>query len=169
METLEFIFENEKKVKLPPPTVGAYYKIYCYAQPYEKTEGLAEWLASGSVQARAYIEPMDIIKAEIALSEWLRRLRQFPQYKPPHVPGDKDDSQYKTDFHELKAVSDYTGMNFKELRELDLLNFWRYYRDAIIYQLKKSDAGQDYLKQAYNSEQTKPDRAGLAQYIESQK
>ena len=57
----------------------------------------------------------------------------------------------------------------KELRELDLLTFWRYYRDAIIYQLKKSDAGQDYLKQAYNSEQTKPDRAGLAQYIESQK
>ena len=60
-------------------------------------------------------------------------------------------------------------MNFRELRELDLLTFWRYYRDAIIYQLKKTDAGQDYLRQAYNGEQTKADRAGLAQYIASQK
>lgn len=169
METIDFILTKGKKVKLPPPSVDAYYKIYFFAENSEKIIGLSEWLASGSEDARGDILLSDITRAEIVLSEWLRKLRQLPPYKVPHAPGDKDESPYKTDYHELKAVSDYTGMNFRELRELDLLTFWRYYKDAIIYKLKKTEAGQEYLRRAWNTEQTKPDREAIAQIIAAQR
>lgn len=169
METLDYIFENGKKVKLPPPTVGAYYKIYHAISESEKVEGLCEWLASSTEQARAYIQPIDMVKAELALSAWLRELRQRPEYKAPYYKSDTPtETYYSTVYHELKVVSDYTHDSFTELKKIDVLTFWRYYRDAIIYNCSKSDIGMEYLKNAYNQEQTKPDRAAIAAIIKMQ-
>ena len=169
MQILEFEFSNRKISKLPPPTVDAYYKIYHGLSDGEKVEGLCEWLASSSEQARAYIEPIDIVKAEIALSEWLRTLRERPAYKPPHVKEDTpSESHYSTVFHELKLVSDYTHDSFTTLRKMDVLMFWRYYRDAIIHTCNKSEDGKEYLNKAYNQEQTKPDRAAIAAIMNMQ-
>lgn len=169
METFEYTFANGKKVKLLPPSVDAYYKIYHGLSGGEKVEGLCEWLASSSEKARAYIEPIDIVKAEIALSEWLRKLREHPAYKPPHVKEDTpSESHYSTVYHELKLVSDYTHDSFTTLRKMDVLTFWRYYRDAIIYICSKSEDGKEYLNKAYNQEQTKPDRAAIAAIMNMQ-
>lgn len=169
MDTFEYTFKNGKKVKLSPPTVDAYYKIYHGLSEREKVEGLCEWLTSSSEQAKAYIEPIDIVKAEIALSEWLRALREHPAYKPPHAKDDTpSESHYSTVFHELKLVSDYTHDTFSELRKMDVLTFWRYYRDAIIYICSKSEDGKEYLNKAYNQEQTKPDRAAIAAIMNMQ-
>ena len=67
MERLNYTFNNEKTVKLPPPSVKAYYQIYHAVDESEVTEGLCDWLTSGGPQARAYIEPIDIIKARIEI------------------------------------------------------------------------------------------------------
>lgn len=169
METYEYTFSNGKKVKLPPPSVDAYYKIYYSLSDSEKVAGLCEWLASSSEQARAYIELIDIVKAETALSEWLKKLREHPAYKPPHVKEDTpSESHYSTVFHELKLVSDYTRDSFTTLRKMDVLTFWRYYRDAIIYNCNKSEDGKEYLNKAYNQEQTKPDRVAIAAIMNMQ-
>ena len=169
MQILEFEFSNRKISKLPPPTVDAYYKIYFAVSEKEEVEGISDWLTSATEEARQYINTDDIIKAKKELSDWLRELRRNPAYKPPHA---KDDTQeeiyYKTSFHELKIVSDYTGINFNELRKMDVLTFWRYYRDAIIHICNKSEDGKDYLRRAYNEEQTKPDRAAIAAIMNMQ-
>lgn len=168
METLDFIFNNKKKVKLPPPTVGAYYHIYHAVSDSEVTEGLCDWLTSGGPQARAYIEPIDIIKARIILSEWLKELRQREEYRPPHIEGDVQETRYRTVYHELKLVSDYTHDSFSELKKMDVLTFWRLYRDAVIYNCNKSEDGREYLDRAFANVQTKPDRAAIAQIIAMQ-
>lgn len=169
METFEYTFENGKKVKLPPPTVEAYYKIYYAVSGSEITEGICDWLTSGGLQSRVYIEPIDVVKARSVLSEWLRKLRQQHAYKPPHVKEDTlSESHYSTVYHELKLVSDYTHDSFTTLRKMDVLTFWRYYRDAIIHNCNKSEDGRDYLNRAYNQEQTKPDRAAIAAIMNMQ-
>ena len=169
METFEYTFENGKKVKLPPPSVDAYYKIYHALSDTEKVEGLCEWLAGGSPEARAYIQPIDMIKAELALSSWLRELRQRTEYKAPYYKSEEaTETHYSTVYRELKVVSDYTHDSFTELRKIDVLTFWRYYRDAIIYNCSKSEAGTEYLSKAYNQEQTKPDRAAIAAIMNMQ-
>ena len=168
METYEFIFNNEKKVKLSPPTVEAYYHIYHAVSDSEVIEGLCDWLTSGGPQARAYVEPIDIVKAKIVLSSWLKELRKREEYYPPHVEGDIPDTRYSTVYHELKVVSDYTRDSFSELKKMDILTFWRLYRDAIIYSCNKSEDGKEYLDRAYAQIQTKPDRAAIAEIIRMQ-
>ena len=168
METLKYLFNNGKTVKLPPPTVEAYYHIYHAVDDSEVTEGLCDWLTSGGPEARAYIDAVDIIKARIVLSGWLKELRKRDEYYPPHVEGDVSETRYSTVYHELKLVSEYTHDSFSELKKMDVLAFWRLYRDAIIYNCNKSDEGKEYLERAFANVQTKPDRAAIAQIIASQ-
>lgn len=168
----DFIFSNGKKERLCVPTVDMYYKIYYAVNTDEKIEGLCDWLTSSNENARLYITPADIVKAEILLTDWLNKLRQLPHYKPPYCmiveTADGDQVPFKTVFHELKIVSDYTNTNFIKLRELDLLTFWKFYKDAIIYNLSRSEKGRDYLRQAYNMTQTKPDREAIKRFLSLQ-
>lgn len=58
-------------------------------------------------------------------------------------------------------MSEYTGLNFHEVRALDYLRFLTWRRDAFIHHLSQTEAGQEYLDNAWRMEQTKPDRAAL--------
>lgn len=52
-------------------------------------------------------------------------------------------------------------MTLIEVRKLDYLQYLIWRRDAYIYMLSRTEAGQEYLDNAWRMEQTKPDRAGL--------
>ena len=58
-------------------------------------------------------------------------------------------------------MSEYTGLNFFEVSQLDYLQYLVWRRDAYIYMLTRTEAGQEYLDNAWRMEQTQPDRAAL--------
>lgn len=58
-------------------------------------------------------------------------------------------------------VADYTGLDILTVGKLDLIRYLAYRRDAYICYLSKTQAGQEYLDNAWRMEQTKPDRAAL--------
>ena len=58
-------------------------------------------------------------------------------------------------------MAEYTGLTLPEVRELDYLQYLIWRRDAYIYMLSRTEAGQEYLDNAWRMEQTEPDRAGL--------
>lgn len=58
-------------------------------------------------------------------------------------------------------VAEYTGLNFLEIEELDIIQYLTWRRDAFIYTMSQTEAGQEYLDNAWRMEQTKPDRAAL--------
>lgn len=58
-------------------------------------------------------------------------------------------------------MAEYTGLTLVEVRELDYLQYLIWRRDAYIYMLSRTEAGQEYLDNAWRMEQTTPDRAGL--------
>ncbi len=58
-------------------------------------------------------------------------------------------------------VAEYAGLSLLEVRELDYLQYLIWRRDAYIYMLSRTEAGQEYLDNAWRMEQTVPDRAGL--------
>ena len=58
-------------------------------------------------------------------------------------------------------VSEYTGLNFFEVSQLNYLQYLVWRRDAFIHMLSRTEAGQEYLDNAWRMEQTKPDRAAL--------
>ena len=58
-------------------------------------------------------------------------------------------------------VAEYTGLNFLQVAELNYLTYLQWRRDAYISFLEKTEAGREYLDNAWRMEQTKPDREAL--------
>lgn len=58
-------------------------------------------------------------------------------------------------------MSVYTGLNVKQVGQLNYIEYLQYRRDAFINWLNQSEKGQEYLRNAWRMEQTKPDRAAL--------
>lgn len=63
-------------------------------------------------------------------------------------------------------VSEYTGLNIKEVDEIELFEFWLYLRDAVIYKYMKTEDGRKYLENCWRVEQTKPDRQAIRRRME---
>ncbi len=94
-----------------------------------------------------YIAWVDGIKAA-------NPLLQVPYY--PEFSGEK--RYYTCVTWDIKTVSDYTGLNFKEIYELTITQFWSWLRDAFIYGCEKTEQGLEYLEKAYYNSQTDSDR-----------
>ena len=58
-------------------------------------------------------------------------------------------------------MSEYTGLNFFEVSRLDYLQYLTWRRDAFIYLFSRTEAGQEYLDNAWRLEQVEPDREEL--------
>ena len=58
-------------------------------------------------------------------------------------------------------MAEYTGLNFFEVGKLDYLQYLIWRRDAFIQWMSRTEAGQEYLDNAWRLEQTKADRAAL--------
>jgi hypothetical protein len=58
-------------------------------------------------------------------------------------------------------VAEYTGLNFLQIKQLNYIEYLTYRRDAFITRLNGSEAGQEYLRNAWRMEQTEPDRVTL--------
>lgn len=75
--------------------------------------------------------------------------------------GSTGGHQYQTHSYWRHLVSEYTGLTFFEVSNLDYLQYLVWRRDAYIYMLSRTEAGQTYLDNAWRMEQTEPDRAAL--------
>lgn len=65
----------------------------------------------------------------------------------------------KTSWEHL--VVEYTGLNILQVEDLDYIDYLIYRRDAFIHKMSRSEEGEKYLNNAWNLEQTKPDRKAL--------
>lgn len=58
-------------------------------------------------------------------------------------------------------MAEYAGLSLLEVRALEYVQYLTWRRDAFIHMLSRTEAGQEYLDNAWRMEQTKPDRLGL--------
>ena len=75
--------------------------------------------------------------------------------------GSKGGHQYSSTTYWVHRVSEYTGLNFYEVWGMDYLVYLTLLRDAFISWLSKTEAGTEYLDNAWRMEQTEPDRKAL--------
>lgn len=81
----------------------------------------------------------------------------------PYYPDNKGDKgiPYKINTLTKKTVSEYTGLSFLEIMELDLFEYWSLLRDAVIYNNSMTEDGRKWLRNAWRISQTEPDRKRL--------
>lgn len=67
------------------------------------------------------------------------------------------EDDYDCATYEIKAISDYTGINFNEVLELPISLYLLYKKEAWIHSNLKSEAGRRFLKDLWRLQQTQPD------------
>ena len=87
--------------------------------------------------------------------------KKQPKLLIPHCPDDDDEGHYKLNYLEDKLVYDYTGFNFTQIEEMNVIEYWSLLRDAVIYKYMQTEEGEKYLERCWILEQTSPDRAKL--------
>ncbi|MBP5431609.1 hypothetical protein [Ruminococcus sp.] len=80
----------------------------------------------------------------------------------PYYPEEeKSKAYYHNNSYYYKVVSDYARLSFKEIDNIGVFEYWGYLHDAVVWNCNRSEAGQEYLKNAYCYNQTEPDRGAL--------
>ena len=62
-------------------------------------------------------------------------------------------------------MAEYTGLDFFAVGRLNYLQYLIWRRDAFIHMCSRTEAGQEYLDNAWRMEQTTPDRAALRKQL----
>ena len=75
--------------------------------------------------------------------------------------GNQGGHQYTITTYWVHRVSEYTGLNFNEVWARTYIVFLTLRRDAFIAWLSRTEAGTEYLDNAWRMEQTEPDRKAL--------
>jgi len=86
--------------------------------------------------------------------------RRKKNIKIPHKPTDEP-VYYEIESLEEKTVADYTGLDFREVDDLEVFIFWRLLKDAVIYNYSQTKEGREYLADCWRLEQTSPERDKL--------
>ena len=76
--------------------------------------------------------------------------------------------KYTTTSWAKHLVAEYTGLSFKEIGELNYIEYLTYRRDAFIHRMNQTEVGQEYLDNAWRMEQTEPDRQSLRKHFKKE-
>ncbi len=79
----------------------------------------------------------------------------------PYYPIEGGKVYFDNVSSDMKIVADYTGYNFGEIDGLEIFDYWGYLHDAVVWNCRRSEAGKEYLENAWYYQQTEPDRKAL--------
>lgn len=157
--------EKNALLILGEPTVRDCEGILNPATTSELIDTAAEYLSKNTdgIDIRERITASDMLFLRIALAKWLAELKQDEAYRAPHILPDDDDTPlpYACRTTHIKAVAEYARMSFLEVYELRITEFWKLFRDAIIWNYSRTEAGIEKLRHAKCMSQTEPDRDSL--------
>lgn len=91
-----------------------------------------------------------------------RIIAENPDFQIPYYPEESDYiRRFSCSTNDFKIVADYSGLNFLQIRRIDILTFRQYLHDAVVWNCERTEQGREYLEKAWANSQTEPDRESL--------
>lgn len=81
-----------------------------------------------------------------------------------YFPSENWEEEYYCITSDVKAVSEYTGLNFLEIYNLPYSLFLLYRKESWIYGLKQSEKGREFLKTLWGLKQTDVDTKAVKEF-----
>lgn len=147
--------------KYPMPTVRQYYVLKSASDPALTVRTAAEIMGKMP-------ETIDELKRFIVeyLTEIEVIINNNQQMQIPYYPvEEKAEPHFRCNTEKLKLVIDYTGLNINEVWDLNYFEYRGYLHDAFVWDRSGSETGREYLRKAYDYQQTEPDRTGLRRVL----
>lgn len=163
MQTFQFRM-GRQTLTMEVPTVRECEGIFVPVNGYEKIDATEKYLSRNieGITVRDKLSVTDILTLEVRLGAWLAQLKEAPEYKAPPVQSTAQTVlPYDCTTTHIKAVAEYARMSFSEVWELPITDFWKLFRDAIIWNYSRTAEGIDQLEHAKAISATEPDREKL--------
>lgn len=158
--------EKNTMLNLAEPKVRECEGILNPATTSELIDTAVEYLSRNieSIDVKRRIAASDVLFLRITLAKWLTELKKEEAYTAPHILPDDDETPlpYMCRTTHIKAVAEYARMSFPEVFELRITEFWKLFRDAVIWNYSRTKEGIEKLEHAKNMSQTEPDRERLS-------
>ena len=160
MRIFKFTLASGLKIKLKPPALRAYYELIESGRSDDILIAVAHCCRQESDWIIQNFTANDLCKFIEKFAVWIRSEREKDlNLQTPYVPEESDYKPYLSNKSgDLKIVSDYTGLNFNEVYQLEIFDYWQYLHDAVVWNCSKTEQGRDYLEKAYMLKQTEPER-----------
>ena len=158
--------EKNTMLTLAEPTVRECEGIINPATTSELIDAAMDYLSRNieSIDVKRKIASSDMLFLRITLAKWLTELKKEEAYRAPHILPDDEETPlpYTCRTVHIKAVADYARMGFLEVYNLRITEFWKLFRDAVIWNYSSTKEGIEKLEHAKNMSQTEPDRERLS-------
>lgn len=83
-----------------------------------------------------------------------------------YFPSEEWERDFENYTSEIKAISEYTGLNFKEINNLAYAEYMLYRRDAWLHNLKQDEKGKEFLKTIWRLQQVTADEEAIKKFNE---
>ncbi|NFO71974.1 hypothetical protein FDC51_17815 [Clostridium botulinum] len=83
-----------------------------------------------------------------------------------YFPTDEWECEFMNKTADIKAISEYTGLNFNEVYNLPYSLFLLYKKESWIHGIKQTEKGREFLKTLYELNQTKADYKKINKFNE---
>lgn len=143
---------------IPAPSKNLFDRLTTFDGNYE--------MLADEILSLSGLQPPNLSKEDKAdvvkqYYNFLTEIKKSEKYAIPNYPEEEDKIYYTNETQLEKIVADYTGLNFREIEDLNICDFWLFIRNAVIYSNNKTKEGREYLEKCWILSQDKPDRAGI--------
>lgn len=163
MQTFQFRI-GRQTLTMEVPTVRECDGLFSPINSYEKIDAAEKYLSRNieGITVRDKLSVLDILVLEDRLGAWLTQIKETSAYKTPPVQSTAQTVlPYDCTTTHIKAVAEYARMSFPEVWDLPITDFWKLFRDAIIWNYSRTAEGIDQLEHAKAMSATEPDREKL--------
>lgn len=168
--TMQVTFKNKTFNVYPPPK----YILGFPLGNIEKLKAICAELMSNNEQNYSFsaddLTDADTIEFIQGLYCFINEIHENPKFKVPYYPETEEiEVKYVNETYQERIVSDYSGIDFNKIEELNIADFWLLLRNAVIYFRSQTDEGKEYLDKCWCLEQTEPDRDTLRKMFGKEK
>lgn len=163
MQTFKFRM-GKQILTMEVPTVRECDGLFRPVNSYEQIEAAESYFSRNieGVSVRDKLTATDILALTVRLGAWLAQIKETAAYKAPPVQSTAQIVvPYNCTTTHIKAVAEYARMSFLEVWNLPITDFWKLFRDAIIWNYSRTAEGIDQLEHAKAISATEPDREKL--------
>lgn len=167
MKRFIFINSEGKGLTILPPSVKVYFIEFLGAGSYGELLNAIAAIASKNeeripVDINTVLTLFSISEIErfrTEFKEWVQQVRSSdPDLIAPYYPTEKKIPNYfNCVTNDIKWVADYINDSMMRVYQLDIFEFYGLFHDAIVWEMNRTESGREYLKNAHNRTQTKPD------------
>lgn len=172
-ETLDLKIDDKTMFRLKKPSLMSFIKIKNFEEKedpkIEDVNMLVTALLKTDIRKRKvrhnYISKLDTdtkLMIIAAYNLFIQKVLNHKEYIIPSKPSPGKKTADKQDFmHSIKAVIDYSGLDYHRVLKMPVDTFMYMYKCAVVSVLEATADGRKYLEDCERLKQTKPDIKGL--------